>query len=72
MPQWLGRNPGDIIKDFCAGCCTTSWHDEIGETISGTTNQILGQDDEWYCEVCDKTYYHNIKQYYHGDTTNRV
>lgn len=66
MTQWLNRNPGDITKDFCPFCCTTGWDDEIGETISHTTNQILGGDDEWYCEQCQPTFYKNIKQHYHG------
>jgi len=41
---------GTIQHKWC-GCCGKQ------------TNQVLGQDDEWYCQICDNHYYYKIAEY---------
>ena len=55
---------GTIESQFCPECCNLV-QDEDGFTVhQDVRKHVLGGDDEWYCEVCDKQHFDAIVAYY--------
>lgn len=54
----MGSN---LIKTFwCCNCCELQQDDEGNNIKEEKRRHVLGQDDEWYCEVCDAHHFNAI------------